>query len=66
MPQISFFLGTMIRMFYRDHNPIFSCGLCRHEALMDSNKLELLSAYLPPRVLGLVYRMGSVAPKRIK
>ena len=21
MPQISFFLGVIIRMFYRDHNP---------------------------------------------
>lgn len=48
MPQISYFLGVIIRMFYRDHNPP------HFHALIDIQKNELLSGHLPPRVLGLV------------
>ncbi len=55
MPQISFFLGIMIRMFYRDHNPPhFHAVYAEHEGLIDINKLELIGGSLPPRVLGLV------------
>ncbi|MEO8887563.1 MAG: DUF4160 domain-containing protein [Mucilaginibacter sp.] len=55
MPQISFFLGIIIRMFYRDHNPPhFHAVYAEHEALVDINKLELIGGSLPPRVLGLV------------
>ena len=55
MPQISFFLGIVIRMFYRDHNPPhFHAVYAEHEGLIDINKLELIGGSLPPRVLGLV------------
>ncbi|HWZ16243.1 MAG TPA: DUF4160 domain-containing protein [Mucilaginibacter sp.] len=55
MPQISFFLGIIIRMFYRDHNPPhFHAVYAEYEGLIDINKLELISGKLPPRVLGLV------------
>jgi len=55
MPQISYFLGVIIRMFYRDHNPPhFHAFYGEHQALIDIQKNELLSGHLPPRVLGLV------------
>ena len=55
MPQISYFLGVIIRMFYRDHNPPhFHSFYGDHQALIDIQKNELLSGTLPPRVLGLV------------
>ncbi len=55
MPQISYFLGVIIRMFYRDHNPPhFHAVYGDYEALIDIQKNEIISGTLPPRVLGLV------------
>jgi hypothetical protein len=55
MPQISYFLGVIIRMFYRDHNPPhFHAIYGDYEALIDIQKNEIISGTLPPRVLGLV------------
>ena len=55
MPQISYFLGVIIRMFYRDHNPPhFHAFYGEYQALIDIQKNEILSGTLPPRVLGLV------------
>jgi hypothetical protein len=55
MPQISYFLGIIIRMFYRDHNPPhFHAIYGDYEALIDIQKNEIISGTLPPRVLGLV------------
>lgn len=42
-------------MFYRDHNPPhFHAVYAQFEALIDIEKNELFSGYLPPRVLGIV------------
>ena len=55
MPQISIFLGIIIKMYYREHNPPhFHADYGEHKAIIDIRKLELWSGYLPPRVLGLV------------
>ena len=55
MPQISYFLGVIIRMFYRDHNPPhFHAFYGEYQALIDIQKNEILSGSLPPRVLGIV------------
>ena len=55
MPQISYFLGVIIRMFYREHNPPhFHAFYGDYEALVDIQKNEIISGNLPPRVLGLV------------
>ncbi len=55
MPQISTFLGIIIRMFYRDHNPPhFHASYAEHNCLIDIQRLDVLSGSLPPRVLGLV------------
>ena len=55
MPQISYFLGVIIRMFYRDHNPPhFHAVYGDFEGIIDIEKNEIIGGYLPPRVLGIV------------
>jgi hypothetical protein len=55
MPQISSFLGIIIRMFYRDHNPPhFHAVYSDFEGIIDIEKNDLISGELPPRVLGIV------------
>ncbi|HEY0244110.1 MAG TPA: DUF4160 domain-containing protein [Mucilaginibacter sp.] len=66
MPQISFFLGIIIRMFYRDHNPPhFHAVYAEYEGLIDINKAELIGGYLPPRVLGLVIEWTALHQKEL-
>ncbi len=61
MPQISTFLGIIIKMFYRDHNPPhFHAEYGEFEGLIDIEKLELWSGHLPPRVLGLVIEWAAI------
>lgn len=67
MPQISYFLGIVIKMFYRDHNPPhFHAEYTEYEALIDIQKLELWSGYLPPRVLGLVIEWAAMHQNELK
>jgi hypothetical protein len=55
MPQISYFLGVFIRMFYRDHNPThFHAVYADFEGIIDIEKNEIIGGELPPRVLVLV------------
>ncbi len=55
MPQISFFLGVIIRMFYRDHNPPhFHAVYGDFEGIIDIENNELIGGYLPLRILGIV------------
>lgn len=66
MPQISYFLGIVIRMFYRDHNPPhFHAAYAEYEALIDINKLELWSGSLSPRVLGLVIEWAALNQREL-
>lgn len=66
MPQISYFLGIVIRMFYRDHNPPhFHAVYGNFEAIIDIERNELISGYLPPRVLGLVTEWAALNQKEL-
>ena len=66
MPQISSFLGIIIRMFYRDHNPPhFHAVYAEYEGLIDINKIELIGGSLPPRVLGLVIEWTALHQKEL-
>ena len=61
MPQISYFLGIIIRMFYNDHNPPhFHAFYADYEALININKKEIIKGNLPPRVLGIVVEWSIV------
>jgi len=66
MPQISYFLGIVIRMFYRDHNPPhFHAVYGNFEAIIDIERNELISGYLPPRVFGLVTEWAALNQKEL-
>ena len=48
-------------MFYDEHNPPhFHASYAVHQAIIDIQKLELWSGYLPPRALGLVIEWAAI------
>ena len=61
MPQISYFLGIIIRMFYRDHNPPhFHAVYADFDGIIDIEKNEIIGGELPPRVLGIVIEWSAI------
>ena len=55
MPEISRFLGIIIKMFWCEHNPPhFHAEYGSDKVEIDLKSLALLKGYLPPRVLGMV------------
>ncbi|WP_149241838.1 DUF4160 domain-containing protein [Dyadobacter sp. 32] len=55
MPEISRFLGIVIRMFFDDHNPPhFHAEFQEFKAIIEIDTAELLEGYLPPKQLKLV------------
>jgi hypothetical protein len=61
MPQISSFLGVIIKMFYQDHNPPhFHASYGEYECIFDIEENEIIGGYLPPRVLLLVKEWASI------
>jgi len=61
MPEISRFLGIVIKMFFDDHNPPhFHAEYGGEVALIDIRNLSVFSGRLPPRVIGLVIEWATV------
>jgi hypothetical protein len=61
MPEISRFLGIVIKMFFDDHNPPhFHAEYSGYLALIDIRNLALFSGQLPPRVKGLVIERATI------
>lgn len=55
MPEISRFLGIIIAMYYKDHQPPhFHAKYGEHKATFSIKELNLLEGYLPNRVVTLV------------
>ncbi|MFZ1749042.1 MAG: DUF4160 domain-containing protein [Saprospiraceae bacterium] len=55
MPEISRFLGIIIRMFFNEHNPPhFHAYYNEHHAEIDINTLEIIAGELPKRIRNLV------------
>ncbi|AXE17849.1 DUF4160 domain-containing protein [Runella rosea] len=55
MPEISRFLGIIIKMFFDDHNPPhFHVEYQDFKAIIDIRKAELMEGYLPTKQLKLV------------
>ena len=55
MPEISRFLGIIIRMHFNDHNPPhFHAAYGEWEALIEIETLGILRGELPRRILALV------------
>ncbi|MEK7287933.1 MAG: DUF4160 domain-containing protein [Elusimicrobiota bacterium] len=61
MPEISRFLGIVIKMFFDDHNPPhFHAEYSGDTALVDIRSLSVFSGRLPPRVMGLVIEWATL------
>jgi hypothetical protein len=61
MPEISRFLGIVIRMFFDDHNPPhFHAEYGEAEALVDIRTLSVFAGRLPPRAMGLVIEWATL------
>ena len=61
MPEISRFLGIVIKMFFDEHNPPhFHAEYSGDVALIDIRNLSVFSGRLPPRVIGLVIEWATV------
>jgi hypothetical protein len=55
MPEISRFMGMIIKMFFDDHNPPhFHVEYQDFKAIIDIKNAELMEGYLPPKQLKLV------------
>jgi hypothetical protein len=61
MPEISRFLGIVIGMFYKDHEPAhFHARYGSHKAIIAIENLSVLKGRLPPRALGLVMEWATL------
>lgn len=61
MPEISRFLGIVIRMYAREHNPPhFQAYYGEYEASFSIDPLEMIKGKLPPRIHGLVIEWASM------
>jgi hypothetical protein len=61
MPEISRFLGVVIKMFVDDHNPPhFHAEYGGEAALIEIRTLSTFSGRLPPRVTGLVIEWATI------
>jgi hypothetical protein len=61
MPEICRFYGIIIRMYFNDHTPPhFHAQYGNHDAIVDIEKLSVISGALPPRALGLVMEWSAL------
>ena len=66
MPEISRFLGIVIKMFYNDHNPPhFHAVYGDYEASFSIETLEVIKGELPARVKGLVVEWATLYEKEL-
>ena len=66
MPEISRFLGIVIRMFYSDHAaPHFHAYYGGKMARVNIKTLAAMSSTLSPRVLGLVIEWAKIHQKAL-
>ena len=66
MPEISRFLGIVIKMFFDDHNPPhFHAEYGGDLALIDIRNLSVFFGRLPPRVMGLVIEWATIHQKEL-
>ena len=60
MPEISRFLGIIIRMFYNEHNPPhFHAYYNEFEAEIDIQTLSVIKGNLPKRIFALTIEWAS-------
>ncbi len=66
MPEISRFLGIIIRMYASEHNPPhFHAVYNDCEAQFSIDPLELIGGKLPPRIHGIIIEWASIHQKEL-
>jgi len=61
MPEISRFFGTIVRMFFDEHNPPhFHVQYNEYKAQISIAELTVIEGFLPPRALGLVIEWAMI------
>lgn len=66
MPEISRFLGIIIRMFFDDHTPPhFHAEFQDFKAIIDIKTAEILEGYLPSKQLKLVQAWAIIHEKEL-
>jgi hypothetical protein len=66
MPEISRFLGIVIQMFFRDHNPPhFHVRYGKYSATIDIEELKIIKGSLPARVHALVIEWAILHKKEL-
>ena len=67
MPEISRFLGIVIKMYFEDHNPPhFHAFYGDDEAVFSIDPIEVIKGKLPPRVIWLVIEWAELRRKELK
>ena len=66
MPELSRFLGIVIKMFYNDHNPPhFHAVYENSEGVFTINSLEMIQGDLPPRIQGIIIEWASIHKREL-
>ena len=66
MPEITRFLGVVIKMFFREHNPpCFYALYGEYLGEIDINTLTMIQGDLPPRVLALIIEWVELHQKEL-
>ncbi len=66
MPEIARFLGIVIKMFFREHNPPhFHALYGEYVSEFDIKTLEMIQGDLPPRVVSLVREWAELHQKEL-
>jgi hypothetical protein len=67
MPEVCRFLGMIIAMYYKEHNPPhFHVRYNDYKAAISIDTLTVTEGKLPPKVLGLVIEWASIHQKALK
>ena len=67
MPEVSRFLGIVIRMYYNEHPPPhFHVQYNEYDAELSIETLEIIDGKLPRRVLGLVLEWAALHREELR
>lgn len=67
MPQISYFFGIAIKMYWNDHLPMhFHAEYAEHIAKIEIEEAKIIEGYLPPRIAGFVIEWTLLHKEELK
>ncbi|MBU6339566.1 MAG: DUF4160 domain-containing protein [Rickettsiales bacterium] len=61
MPEISRFLGIIVKMYFQDHNPPhFHVTYEKYEASINMDNFTIIEGNLPPRIYSLIIEWAAL------